>query len=224
MQTFAPVRTIMRMWTGKFLGSRMNQALNNNLHIGELMETLRNSILTCLVERAPNSLTAANLYGLLGGVDPHSLQKELDSMSADGTLSVRTHARTTDYMLPSYEGLPVREYVSVGGVKVPRLIAKDTARPEELNIFFEVLARRILQIEADAERKSDEKLKVYWGNIVTLFGAFIGVFALITGFLKTVALESGSTFFSVLILSTAQVIPLAIILGAFVWLLRVIFK
>lgn len=188
------------------------------------METLRNCILTCLVERAPNSLTAANLFGLTGGADPHEIQKELDSMVADGSLVARTHARTTDYLLPSYEGLPVREYVSVGGVKVPRLIAQDTARPEELNIFFEVLARRMLQIEAEADRRSDEKLKAHWANIVTLFGAFIGVFALITGFLKTVPLEPSSTFWSVLILSTAQVIPLAIILGAFVWLLRVLFK
>ena len=114
------------------------------------METLRNSILTCLVERAPNSLTAANLYGLLG-VDPPEIQKELDSMVDEGSLITRTHARTPDYLLPSYEGLPVREYVSVGGVKVPRLIAQDTARPEELNIFFEVLARRILQIEAEVD-------------------------------------------------------------------------
>ena len=188
------------------------------------METLRNSILTCIVERAPNSLTAANIFGLIGGADPHALQKELDTMVGDGTLIVRTNARTPDYMLPSYDGLPVREYVSVGGVKVPRLIAQDTARPEELNIFFEVLARRMLQIEAEAERQSDEKLKTYWANIVTLFGAFIGVFALITGFLKTVPLEPNSTFLSVLILSTAQVIPLAIILGAFVWLLRTLFK
>ncbi|MBL0075939.1 MAG: hypothetical protein IPP41_08385 [Rhodocyclaceae bacterium] len=188
------------------------------------MEKLRNSILTCLVERAPNSLTAANLYGLLDEADPNVLQKELDSMSADKILIARTHARTMDYVLPSYDKLPIREYVSVGGVKVPRLIAQDTARPEELNIYFEVLARRMLQIETEAEQKSDEKLKAYWANIVTLFGAFIGVFALITGFLKTVPFEAGSTFWSVLILSTAQVIPLAVILGAFVWLLRVLFK
>lgn len=198
--------------------------MESSASFGEYMESLRNNILTCLVERAPNSLTAANFLGLLGGINPQALQNELDSMSADGTLLARTHARNTDYMLPSYEGLPVREYVSVGGVKVPRLLAKDTARPEELNIFFEVLARRMLQIEAEAEKKSDEKFKAYWANVVTLFGAFIGVFALITGFLKTVPLEQNSTFISVLILSTAQVIPLAIILGAFVWFLRALFK
>ena len=188
------------------------------------MESLRNSILACLVERAPNSLTAANILTVLGGTDPHALQKELESMLADGVVVARTHARNPDYLLPSYEGLPLRQYVSVGGIKVPRLLAGDTARPEELNIFLEVVARRMLQIETDAERKLDERLKSYWTNVVTLFGAFIGVFALITGFLKTVPLEPASTFSSVLILSTAQVIPLAIILGAFVWLLKVLFK
>jgi len=188
------------------------------------MENLRNSILTCLVERAPNSLTAENLFGLLPDTDHHALRKELDSMVADKVIVERKHARRPDYLLPSYDGLPVREHIAIGGVKVPRLLANDTPRPEDLNIFFEVLARRMLQIEAEAERKENEKLKAYWANIVTLFGAFIGVFALITGFLKTVPLGADATFKSVLILSTAQVLPLAIMLGAFVWLLRVIFK
>ena len=112
----------------------------------------------------------------------------------------------------------------MSGIKVPRLIAGDTARPEDVNIFFEVLARRMIQIESDAEHKLDDKLKSYWGNIVTLFGAFIGVFALIVGFLRTVPFEPGSTFSSVLILSSAQVLPLAAMLGAFVWFLKLQFK
>lgn len=188
------------------------------------MESLRNSILTCLVERAPNSLTTANLLTVLKQTDVHALQRELQSMSTEGLIVVRAHTRTPDYMLPSYKGLPIREYVSISGIKVPRLLANDTARPEDLNIFFEVLALRMLQIESDAEQKLDEKLKSYWANVVTLFGAFIGVFALIVGFLKTVPFENGSTFYSVLILSSAQIIPLAVILGLFVWFLKSQFK
>ncbi|HYW55552.1 MAG TPA: hypothetical protein VE934_01210 [Polaromonas sp.] len=188
------------------------------------MESLRNRVLTCLVERAPNSLTAPNILTLLDLADIHGLQKELEIMSAEGLVVVRKHARNPDYALPSYVGLPMREYVSVNGIKVPRLLANDTARPEELNIYFEVLARRILQIETDAERKLDERLKSYWANVVTLFGAFIGVFALIVGFLRVVPFEPGSTFTSVLMLSSAQVIPLAVILGAFVWFLKSQFK
>lgn len=188
------------------------------------MESLRNSVLACLVERAPNSLTAANVTTLLGSAEFSAVQKELDSMAEQGLLVARRSARNSDYLLPSYEGLPVREYVSVGGIKVPRLLAQDTMRPEGLNVFFEVLARRMLQIDTDAERKLDERLKSYWANVITLFGAFIGVFALIVGFLKTVPFEPGSTFTSVLVLSSAQVIPLAVILGAFIWLLRTQFK
>ena len=81
-----------------------------------------------------------------------------------------------------------------------------------------------LQIELEAEKKLDERLKSYWANVVTLFGAFIGVFSLIVGFLKIVPLEANSTFWSVFILSSAQVLPLALMLGAFVWLLRALFK
>lgn len=188
------------------------------------MESLRNKILRCLIERAPNSMTAANIMGLVGETNYKELEKELDQMSDEGLVVARAGSRRKDYLLPSYEGLPLREYISVGNVVVPRLLNDDRPRPEELNIFVEVLASRILQIEADAEQRLDEKLKSYWANVVTLFGAFIGVFALITGFLKTVPLETNSTFCSVLILSSAQVIPLGIILGAFVWLLRALFK
>lgn len=188
------------------------------------MESLRNKIHVCLVERTPNALTFANLLGQISGTDAHTLEKELQSMSADGLVVIRPGKRYPDYALPSYDGLPVREYVAVGDIKVPRLLSDERARPEELNIFVEVLARRMIQIELEAEKNLDERLKSYWANVVTLFGAFIGVFSLIVGFLKTVPLEANSTFWSVLILSSAQVLPLAIMLGAFVWLLRALFK
>lgn len=188
------------------------------------MESLRNKIHICLVERVPNALTLANLLGQIPGVDAQTMEKELQGMSSDGLVVIRPGKRYADYTLPSYEGLPIREYLTVGGIEFPRLLSDERARPEELNIFVEVLAKRMLQIELEAEKKLDERLKSYWANVVTLFGAFIGVFSLIVGFLKTVPLEANSTFWSVFILSSAQVFPLALILGAFVWLLRALFK
>ncbi len=188
------------------------------------MENLRNRIHVCLGDRAPNSLTLANLMCVIPGAEPSALEKELQSMATDGLILIRPGKRYADFVLPSYDNIPVREYVAVGDIKVPRLLNDERARPEELNIFVEVLARKIQQIELEAEKKLDNRLKAYWANIVTLFGAFIGVFALIVGFLKTVPLEENSTFWSVFILSSAQVLPLAFILGAFVWLLRALFK
>jgi len=188
------------------------------------MESLRNKILICLIERAPNSLTLPNLLGLIPGTDIQALETELQGMAADGLVVPRPGNRYSDYILPSYEGLPVREYVAIGDIKVPRLLSDERARPEELNIFVEVLSQRILQIERESEKRLDERLKNYWANVVTLFGAFIGVFSLIVGFLKTVPLETNSTFWSVLVLSSAQIFPLALMLGGFVWLLRKIFK
>ena len=188
------------------------------------MNDLRSKIQTCFVERAPNPLTSANLLGLLPGVDRAELERELESMSDVGALLMKKGPKRADYLLPSYDHIPVREYVAIGQVKVPRMLAGDTARSEDVNIFFEVLAKRLIEIEAEAQTRFDEKLKSYWGNIVTLFGAFIGVFALIVGFLKTVPFEPNSNFWSVFVLSSAQVIPLALILGGFVWFLRVQFR
>ena len=188
------------------------------------MESLRNRVLSCFVERAPNSLTSANLLRVLSNADSTELERVLQALVSENSLVSRTGQITTDYQLRSYENLPVREYVSVGNLKVPRLIAQDFARPEELNIFFEVLAQRLIEVEAEAQRKFDEKLQSYWGNIVTLFGAFIGVFSLIVGFLNTVPLEAKADFWNVLALSSAQVLPLALILGLFLWALRRSFR
>jgi hypothetical protein len=188
------------------------------------METLRSRILVCFVERAPNPLTSSTLLNLLSGVDPSELERELSALSEAGALRSRMGPKRAEYVLPSYEHIPVREYVAIGNVKVPRMLAGDTARSEDVNIFFEVLARRLVEIEAEAQAKFDEKLKSYWGNIVTLFGAFIGVFSLIVGFLKTIPMEPNASFWSVLAVSSAQVIPLAVVLGAFVWFLRAQFR
>jgi hypothetical protein len=177
------------------------------------MENLRTKIQTTFVERAPNSLTLNNLAKLLQGEDLHAIEKELQKMVSEGVLVERSAGRNKDYLLTSYSGIPVREFVSVGGVKVPRLLHGDTARPEDVNIFFEVLARRVL-----------ERLKSYWGNIITLFGAFIGVFSLIVGFIKTAQLDKDATFVSVLSVSTAQILPLALVLGGFIWLLKSQFR
>lgn len=187
------------------------------------MESLKVLIQDCLVSRAPNSLTVANIASLLAE-DPRAVESELKRLCISGLVIERPGNRSSDYVLPSYANIPVKNFVAVGGIKVPRLLSDERARPEELNIFVEVLARRILQSEEEAESRLDERMKNYWANIVTLFGAFIGVFSLIVGFLKTVQIEQNSTFWSVLALSCAQTIPLAIVLGGFIWLLKRLFR
>jgi hypothetical protein len=188
------------------------------------MESLRAKIQLILIERAPNSLTLNNFAGLIRDEDFQSIQRELGEMVAARLVVERSQGLSKDYMLPSYAGIPPREFISIGGVKVPRLLHGDTARPEDLNIFFEVLGKRILLAESEADRKLDERLKGYWGNIVTLFGAFIGVFSLIVTFVKTAPIDGNATFLSVFAVTSAQVLPLAFVLGMFVWFLKSQFK
>jgi hypothetical protein len=189
-----------------------------------MMENLRSRIVTCLIERAPNPLTLGNLSVLLPDTDPQALEKELQALAVDGTLLERPGPKKKDYLLSSYKGIPIREFVSLNGMNLPRFIAGDVARSEDINIYFETLSLRLLEVEATAEKKLDERLKSYWGNVVTLFGAFIGVFSLIVGFVKTISIEKDATFISVLSIGTAQVLPFAIVLAGFVWFLKWKFK
>lgn len=92
------------------------------------MESLRNRVHTTFVERAPNSLTLNNLAGLLPGEDFRAIEKELQKMVSQGVLTERSTARNKDYSLASYNGIPIREFVSIKGVKVPRLLHGDTAK------------------------------------------------------------------------------------------------
>ena len=187
-----------------------------------MQESIRNRIQAAMIERAPNSLTLRAFESILG-VGQSEIEPELKKLVTEGILIERPSNapyKRADYLLKSYEGIPVREFVTISGVQLPRLHHGDTARPEDLNLFMEVLARRLLAIEADADRKMEEKLRRYWGEIVTLFGAFIGVFALIVAFLRTAPLDKDASFSSVILLMSAQVLPLALILAGFVWFLR----
>lgn len=188
------------------------------------MENLRNRIITCMIERAPNPLTLDNLSVLLPDTSSIAIEGELKNLVGSGELLEKAGPIKNVYLLSSYKGIPTKEYISLNGMNLPRFIAGDVGRSEDINIYFETLARRLLEVEATAEKKLDERLKSYWGNVVTLFGAFIGVFSLIVGFIKTISIEKDATFISVLSLSTAQVLPFAIVLAGFVWFLKWQFK
>lgn len=184
------------------------------------METLRDKILNCLIQRAPNPLTVQTLEMLLSSFEHKEIEDELEKMFHEHVIRKIPTNSIAFYSLMSYENIPVARFIEVGGVKFPRMISGEIARSEDVNLFIERLAQRTEQVALDAQTKIDAQLKSYWGNVVTLFGTFIGVFSLIVGFLKTAPMDSGSTFYSVLILSSAQMLPLALILLVFVWFLK----
>ena len=189
-----------------------------------MAESIKTKVHSLFVERAPNHLTVDNLVTLLGGLSTNQIETALNQLIEEGFIVERKGKIKDDYALSSYDNIPSKQYINISGVKVPRLLANDVARPEDVNVFFESLAKKTGALEDDFERRVDEKLKAYWANIIVLFGLFIGVFSLIITFVEKVELKSGETFWNVFLLNSAQVLPLALVLAGFVFLLKKLFK
>ena len=189
-----------------------------------MKESLKTIIHSTLVERAPHGLTVDNLIQLIQGEGSKSIIDCLNQLIEEGIVSKREGNIKDDYCLTSYENIPTKKYININGIKVPRMLANDTARPEDINLFFESLANKTAEIENTIEERLNEKLKSYWANIIILFGVFIGLFALIITFVQKVEIKGSETFWNVLSLNTAQVVPLAIVLAGFVYLLKRLFK
>ena len=185
-----------------------------------------NQVLEIFYKRAPNFLTLDNITYDIPEIDRNDIQRVIDKLceqkilaKTEGKDKIKDH-----YALPSYENIPVKEYMSISGIKVPRILAYDRPRPEDQNIFFESLAKRSASLESEFNRIVEKKLQSYWANIIILFGVFISLFALIVTSVEKVKVEADGTFLDGLALNAAQVLPLAVILAGFVWLLKKWFR
>lgn len=187
-----------------------------------MKKDLEAEVLFSFYKRAPNSLTLDNLLFDIPETDATSIDQALAKLvisrkltNTPGEGSIKAH-----FNLTSYENVPVKDYIDIGGVKVPRLLAYDRPRPEDLNIFIEALAKRSLSLEVEFESRLDAKLRDYWSNIIVLFGIFVAVFSIVVTFVGKVEVRQDSTFMQILLINFAQVIPIAMVLGSFVWLLK----
>lgn len=187
-------------------------------------ESTKENIHSIFIERAPNSLTVDNLISLIQGESVKNIEACLKQLVEEKVIEERDGEVKKDYKLISYKNIPSKQYMNINGIKVPRLLAKDHIRPEDVNIYFESLANKLTSIERTTEERINEKLKEYWANIIILFGVFIGLFSLIITFVEKVELKGGESFLNVLLLNVAQVIPLAVVLAGFVYLLKKLFK
>ena len=195
------------------------------------METIQDRILLCFVERAPNPLTAQMIYIALNdsAITFPTVEGELKKLCTAG--KIREHGQRPQgigpigsyrvgYVLPTYDNIPIKMHINIKNFTMGRFLGGDAARAEDFNILIETFARELTKVEQEAEDRIARTMQQYWANVIALFGAFIGVFSLITGFLRTVPFEKDSTFLSILVLSSAQTLPLALILLVFMLILR----
>lgn len=124
--------------------------------------------------------------------------------------------------LPSYDRVHVKDAITVGGVDVPRVLITSSPEylPEEFNLAVELLAKHNDQLETrfrDIIRKQQAE---YWKSIITVFGIFVAILALVlTSVLKVEKMPSGN-FWDSFLFNLAQILPLGLVLLVLVWAVR----
>lgn len=189
-----------------------------------MTESLKPRLHSTFIDRAPNPLTVDNLVFLFEKTDARDIEKCLAELTTEGILANKKMGKKTGYYLSNYEDIPTKSHMSIGSLKVPRMLANDMARSEDVNIFYESLAKKVAFIEESIEDKVNEKLKEYWGSIIILFGVFIGLFSLIVNFVQKVEIQPESSFWDILLLNSAQVIPISLVLLVFICVLHRLFR
>lgn len=120
--------------------------------------------------------------------------------------------------------MPYDDSIHVGDVEVPRLLDTDKIRAEDLNEIIESLSRYSESLKSRFHEIVRQETRTYWANIITLFGIFIGLFALILTSIGPSTAPPSPSFQDTFVTNLARVLPVGLVLLAFVVLLKVLFR
>lgn len=185
-------------------------------------------IIRLLIDRAPNLVNewvlrrnlaeheeAAVTSALRDLVKANRIIEKIDPRKAIGR-PVRY------YQLGSFQGIPIRDRIKVGDVEVPRLLSVAAAGyfPEDFNEAVERLAEYSDGLEKRFSELVKKEQRAYWGTIVSIFGVFVAILAFVLVGLPKITTDTSLTFWQIVKLNGAQILPLALVLALFVLLLR----
>jgi len=146
----------------------------------------------------------------------------LPSGHIEGELKIEYDA----YSLKSYENIPIKKDIKVGEILVPRILKTDLIQVtlEDINEQIETLAEFSQSIGDQLSRKFEEEIRKQWGDLIALFGIFVAVFSFILVALPRIEVNITDGFWKIFFINTAQVLPVAIVLSIFVFVLVIIFR
>lgn len=200
-----------------------------------MSEYIKNDILRLIADRAPNWVRAEIIIRRLSQynakdvriaidelVNDSKLEKPLPSGPIEGELKIDYDA----YGLQSYENIPVRKDIKVGETLVPRILKTDLIQVtlEDINEQIETLAEFSQSIGDQLSTQFKEEIRKQWGDLIALFGIFVAVFSFILVGLPRIVVTISDGFWKILFTNTAQVLPVAIVLAIFVYVLVKLFR
>ncbi len=190
-------------------------------------------ILKILIDRNPNYVAKETFIRILSKkfnliqlddafkalLESKRIKSHVDPRKISG--SPITYYRINDPSL-----YPVRPSIGLGDMDVPRLLsdANPTYLPETLNEQIELLADYTDILEKRFIKLVEKQQRRYWSNLIVIFGALLSVMALVITGLPKITVSSTMTFKEVLLVNSAQVLPIALVLALFVIVLRIIIR
>lgn len=195
-------------------------------------DSIKDRILEIMIRCAPNYVREEIILQQLGEYDSLQVKKALDALVQDSKLEqpysqdVDRHLLQGGYSLPSYENIPIRKTIKIGDSEIFRILMTDLVKlmPEDFNQAIESLSEYAGSLENRFRRLVDEEMKRYYGNLITLFGIFIAIFSLIIVALPRISYRAEYGFWKILLETSAQTLPVALILAIFVLVLVKIFR
>jgi hypothetical protein len=194
-----------------------------------MINQIKEKVLEYLVHCAPNFVHMEHITRRLEKYSPEDIQKAIELLLKEkkikSTPSNVWHADEA-FSLTSYENIPIRKTIKVGNTSVTRLLSSHMVQAtlEDINIALEKLAEYSASLEEESHKKYEEEIKKYWGNIIIIFGIFVAIFSLINVALGRIAFPSNYDFWQILSANTAQVLPVALVLALFIFVLSKVFR
>lgn len=181
-------------------------------------------------DRAPNSLLVDHVYLEFKDESRDVIDAALSTLEGEGFLEKKVQPnahypkiqrisyRITERHISSY---PIKTEIEAAGVRVPRMIDGDSARGEDINSLVLSVNKVADAKISEMERRFEEQGKRYWSTLVAIFALFVSLFSVINVGVRPIFYSDSLELTTVNLInqSILNILPLALVLLVFVWVL-----
>jgi len=188
---------------------------------------LKSQLKRFIYTKAPNSLIQEHFEYNFPDVPAGEIQRTLEELVKEEfivseeqkNLRVESLSRTA-YKYSKPIDFKINKYIEIDGVKLPRLLDLDRARAEDVNALVLQLDKLISKKISNIDSILHEKKRSHVGSWVGIAGIIITIIALINVSTRTIFVSETMSFFSLMKICFANILPLGIVLLVFTLLLR----
>lgn len=186
---------------------------------------IRNDIIKCLSERGPNWVREGIILRDLSIHSADEVKQYLKQLVGEKKIVETVHRIeetdiiVTTYALKSYADSPINSNIEINGVKVPRLMDRDLARAEDTNVLAEELLKYSKVLDSKIDKAANKYMRKHAANIIALFSLFLALISFITFSFKVITINPEISKSEFLIYNIFQILPPAIVLFVFAFLL-----